>query len=165
MQTETLDYYWNLAKKIIATHGHKGLLRDDANVGFVAGELMLADTRYNPTIGTKEGYRSMYGQYAVMDIINKKKKITAKTPTTYNIDDEKTDIEYLDKSHTIIDCDEVIDFIRENEIVPEPILEQIKDRYLSRHSYRTISKKFGIPKEEVKLNIRNGLSKIRKVLL
>ena len=78
MQTESLDFYWKLAKKLIITHGYTGLLKDNENIGYVANAIINADINYNPNIGILEGYRSMHAKFAILKLIKKHKKTKKK---------------------------------------------------------------------------------------
>lgn len=159
MQTESLDFYWKLAKKLIITHGYTGLLKDNENIGYVANAIINADINYNPNIGILEGYRSMHAKFAILKLIKKHKKTKKNKKLS-----EKYDKSYKDTSQDSIDCEDIFSYIRDNNIVNLDILEQIKDRYINNYTWTEIADKFKITKQSVRLNVKHGLSKIKKKL-
>jgi hypothetical protein len=160
MQTESLDFYWKLAKKLIMVHGHAGLLRDDENIGYVANAVMNADISFNPKVGVIEGYRSMHGKFAVLKLIKKhRNKVKVK-----NIDTKKFDTPYKDNFENVVDCAEIFEFVSKANLVSDIVLEQIKDRFIRSFTWNEIGVKHKISKERAKLNVDNGMSAIRKKL-
>lgn len=159
MQTESLDFYWKLAKKLIMVHGYSALLKDNENIGYVATALIKADIDFDPKIGIIEGYRSMHGKYAILKLINKLKKVKKE-----EFLDDKNVKSYKDQSQNVVDCEDLLTFVNDNKIISNDILEQIKDRYLNNYSWNEIATKFKITKQSAKLNVKRGIIKIRKRL-
>jgi hypothetical protein len=162
MKTESLDYYWTLAKKLIMVHGHAGLLKDNEDIGYVASAVMEADNKFDPSIGVLEGYRSMHAKFAILKLIKKKKQ--KRIIKTVSLDVKTTKISYEDQSFNTIDCDDVFNFSKLSEVLEESIIEQIKDRFLNSCTWEEIAEKHNITKQAAKLNVKHGLSKIRKSL-
>lgn len=160
MHTESLDYYWKLAKKLIMVHGYVGLLKDDENIGFVANALMNADLSFDPKIGILEGYRSMHARFAILKLIKKQKNKVK----SQGLSIQKHDGSYLNKGEQVVECEEALEFIRKENLVSDSVLEQIKDRFMHSCSWAEVAKRHSITKQQAKLNVKHGLFKIRKRL-
>ena len=54
--------YEKLAIKILLSNNEP---KTDESIGFVKSYLMMADNKYNPDIGNIDGFRWLYGRYAI----------------------------------------------------------------------------------------------------
>ena len=129
---ESLDFYLNLAKKIIAKMAptffnglSKEMLRSEDAIAFVANAIMMGDWRWKKKTSDQENYKTLYsyrnqcGIWAIQTYVtkqyknkNNKRKIQAKYSLSYSNED---DVNLQD----IIADTEHCDSVKEASIVEE----------------------------------------------
>lgn len=191
---ESLDFYMNLAKKIIAKMGptffnglSKEMLNNEDAISFVANAIMMGDWRWEEkgkkTNKTLYSYRNQCGIWAIKTYItkqyknkNNKRKIKAKYSLCYQDSDD------LDLQTIIADNNqkEPIDIIVENEekkslhnlinklfdsdIISDKQKEYIRLYYFENFTLEKIGNQFDVTREAVRQSIRSALKKIRELI-
>lgn len=159
--TESLDFYWKLARQLIRIYGRKSWLRDNEKIGHVANAIIRADVKYDSYTGSKEGYRLIYAKFAILKLFKKDKKLRKHESLTAL----KQEIYYNDSFIDEVDYIDLIEYIKKANIVSDVILQQIIDRVIYDHSIIEIADKYNITRQSVITNIDRGLKKIRKEII
>lgn len=154
----SLYEYIDIAKKVISKHGVSQMLKDEDAISYVASFMMKYDERYNPAIGSIEGYRSKNGQYGIKKwLLRKKNK------------DISLDFEYGDSNlHSQIPSTEnTLNNVYFNEVLNE--IEKLDERkqnciklyYFENKTLDDISQIYLLTKERIRQIIKSALEEVR----
>ena len=165
---ESLAEYDNVAKKIlmaVAPSVTKVIINDPDKFGFVVGEIMTADWKWNGK-GSKYGYRKQRVIWAVKKILNSiKKNQKILSLQQLSKDSSNTILEIPDnKNKSFVDEYDYVRFLRE-KVENSSILSKREKECILIHcfdniSLRDTSVKLGIHRESVRQNVRRGLRKL-----
>jgi RNA polymerase sigma factor (sigma-70 family) len=191
---ESLDFYMNLARKIIAKMGptffnglSKEMLNNEDAISFVANAIMMGDWRWEEkgkkTNKSLYSYRNQCGIWAIKTYItkqyknkNNKRKIKAKYSLCYQ-DSEDLDLQTIIADNNqkepidIIVANEekkslhnLIDKLFESDIISDKQKEYIRLYYFENFTLEKIGNKFDVTREAVRQSIRSALKKIRELI-
>ena len=153
---KNLDYYIDYAKDIITKTKNRRLLKDDYAISFIASYIMQADKKWKPNMGRKRSsYLILYARYGILNYIN------FQSIKSNSIDKENIP-EIVDKEESTIQNvinNEIFEYIK--TLKPKQKLF-IEEYYMNNKTLDAIGKEYGITYEAVRLQIKNGLNKIRK---
>lgn len=187
---ESLDFYINLAKKIIAKIGpglSKYMLKDEDAISFVANAIMMGDWRWKQNDENKPyknlySYRNQCGIWAIKTYVTKQyksnhtnKKIKATHSLNYQEDDSSLENIIPDNSQkepvTIVidhedlqDKKEIIKKLFDLDIVSDKQKEYLRLYYFEDITLEKIGKRFNITREAVRQSIRTALNKIKALI-
>lgn len=191
---ESLDFYLNLAKKVIAKMAptffaglSKQMLKDEDAVAFVANAIMMGDWRWKNKEEDKPhknlySYRNQCAIWAIKTYVTKqyksnhtKKKIKATHSLNYQEDDTSLENIIADSSQKdplslIIDDEdsrnrkETIKKLFDSNIISDKQKQYIQLYYFENMTLEKIGQKFDVTREAVRQSIKTALSKIRSLV-
>jgi len=151
-----LSEYLKIARKIIKKHGFCRMLDDEDAISYVATYIMKADARYNGKFGTIEGFRFMWGKYAIKNWINRfiknKKYVNMPEGASENVKSSECVM-------TNITTNEILEYI---DKMPPEKRDIIKMYFFDRMTLREIGDKVGVTGERVRQRIDATLSHIKE---
>lgn len=156
--------YLKLAKYMLIAYG--GNPNDEDAVSFVANKLMIADIKYDDTIGTIEGYRGMCGRYAVTSWHNhcsrkKNKKLVSLNAGSHNgyelIDNIQSDSLSPEDSAQV---SEIINYA--NRILNDKQLQCFQMHFIDKMTMQDIGNSLGITKQGVSRIVKQAVNKLKK---
>jgi len=191
----SLTFYTELAKKTISKFGNKmygtlstEMLSNEDAISDVANALMTADWKYDSNrVGavtgqkkTRYSYRNQCAIWAIKTYASKSKKkknyfLPLSMLESKNEDcntneflcdeNELTPLETLiDKESTTLN-NELIKLIFSSGILSEKQAQQIKMYYIDELTLNEIGNRYGVTREAVRQNIKNGVSKLKTNLM
>jgi RNA polymerase sigma factor (sigma-70 family) len=151
IQFESLDFYLNLAQKIIGKMGPKffngltkEMLKNDDAISFVANAIMMGDWRWDKdsqdktkTLKNLYSYRNQCAIWAIKTYITKKfklkhsKKNINNTPYSVNYSDDELNIENITEDRTQMNPVDIIILNEEQNIQSNLIKELLSSNILS----------------------------------
>ena len=191
---ESLDFYINLSKKIIAKIGptffsglSKHMLQDEDAIAFVANAIMMGDWRWKKSDQDKPhktlySYRNQCAIWAIKTYITKqyrsnhtKKKIKATHSLNYQEDDitlenilpdfsQKEPVDILIDNESHLSKQEIIQNLFDSNILSDKQKQYLQLYYFDNMTLEKIGKKFNVTREAVRQSIKTAISKIRNLL-
>lgn len=176
----SLSEYKNLAKRCIARFGgsySSVLLRDEDAISYVLEKLILANHRFDQSVGTPWfTYLNQCAVWAISEWKNLQYKQGAVAPTSLNtivknnssrsielhevIIDEKVK-DPLEEINTSDSCC-ILAYILENSNLNDRQKKCIELHYLDGMNFTEIGKVLGLTKECIRQNVSKGLKKLEK---
>ena len=157
--------YLKEAQGIIVKWGPVGLLYDDECIGYVAGKLMEADWKYDPSKGASETtWRILCGRWAIYNWLREKKRDARRSPMSLNSPSIGGESELWE---TIEDKRKVSE--QQDEFNTEDMMStitEIQREYITKHfkegiSMSDIGKQKGISRQAVSISIKSAIEKIK----
>lgn len=191
---ESLDFYVNLAKKIIAKIGptffaglSKQMLKDEDAIAFVANAIMMGDWRWKKAESDQPhknlySYRNQCGIWAIKTYVTKqyrsnhtKKKIKATHSLNYQEDDttleniipdysQKEPVAILIDQEDFKDKQDIIQKLFDSELISDKQKEYLRLYYFEDMTLERIGKKFNVTREAVRQSIKTAINKIRALV-
>ncbi len=191
----SLTFYTELAKKTISKFGNKmygtlstEMLSNEDAIADVANALMTADWKYdNNRVGavtgqkkTRYSYRNQCAIWAIKTYASKSKKkknyfLPLSMLESKNEDcntneflcdeNELTPLETLINKECTTLNNELIKLIFTSGILSEKQAQQIKLYYIDELTLNEIGNRYGVTREAVRQNIKNGVSKLKTNLM
>jgi len=156
---ESLSQYLKIAKKILNTRNLSPFINNDLFIGEIAYALMVADHKYNPEIGNKEGYRKYYTDHHIRKL---KRDYLKSVRNTVALTDElaNNQIHYSKD----IKSKDFLEFIKSTALTnQEKVI--IYMMYWQNDSMESIGKKLSISRQRVHTVHNNALEKLRNELV
>lgn len=191
---ESLDFYVNLAKKIIAKMGptffaglSKQMLKDEDAIAFVANAIMMGDWRWKKS-ETDQPHKNLYSYrnqcaiWAIKTYVTKqyrsnhtKKKIKTTHSLNHQEDDGSleniiADVDQKDPLSIIIeqedlkDKQDIINKLFESDLISTKQKEYLKLYYFDNMTLEKIGKQFDVTREAVRQSIKTAITKIRALV-
>ena len=152
----TLDEYLRISKSIIKKHGYSKMLKDEDAISYVATSLMKADSKYNGTYGSIEGFRGLYGRYAIKNWIDR----YVKNKKTINITENMAFcLKSIDSTFGNVALNEILGYI---DTLPIHQKDAISMYFYEKMTLQEIADKTGITRQGISLRIRTAINKIRE---
>lgn len=194
VQFESLDFYVNLAQKIIAKMStkffnglSKQMLKDEDAISFVANAIMMGDWRWKEKQDdqphkTLYSYRNQCAIWAIKTYVTKQyrskhnsKKINVTHSLNYDLNEinlenivadntQKEPVDILIQDENHNICNDLISKLLDSGFISDRQKEYIKLYYFENMTLATIGKKFNITREAVRQSIKTALTKIRSTV-
>lgn len=191
---ESLDFYINLAKKIIAKIGptffaglSKQMLKDEDAIAFVANAIMMGDWRWKKAEADRPhknlySYRNQCAIWAIKTYVTKqyksnhtKKKIKATHSLNYQEDDitleniipdysQKEPVAIIIDQEDLKDKQEIIKKLFDSELISDKQKKYLQLYYFEDMTLEKIGQKFDVTREAVRQSIKTAINKIRALV-
>lgn len=190
-QYESLEFYLNLAKKMVTKFSpsflKKELLNNDESLSEIAEAIMIADWKWDPDRPGHNGqkktnysYRNQCGIWAIKTIITKKYKNKINTISLNTKVNKSTEKEFLtefisnkkdDPAKIVEDLEEkenikkYISYVFDSNILSQKEKIQIYDYYMNDKTLAEIGVEHGVTREAIRQNIKKGINKIKNLCI
>lgn len=191
---ESLDFYLNLAKKVIAKMAptffaglSKQMLKDEDAIAFVANAIMMGDWRWKNKEDDKPhkslySYRNQCAIWAMKTYVTKQYRsnhTTKKIKATHslNYQDEDLSLENIIADHSqkdplaiLVEAEEsnnrqeTIMKLFDSDIISDKQKQYIQLYYFEDMTLEKIGQQFDVTREAVRQSIKTALSKIRSLV-
>lgn len=157
----TMQEYLDIAHKIIIKNRLSKMINNDDAISYIAGWIMKADIKYNPAIGTINGFRKIYAQFGIKTWhkINSSKRKKFANSMTQLADEFLINAKSQDNVLQNILVNEILDYIK---TFPEQKQKIFHMYFYDKQTKASIGRQIGMSTENVRLIINSILKKIKE---